>query len=408
MGPFGSNIKAENYRQSGVPVIRGTNLGERGEAPFIADGFVFLDDDKADSLASSSCSPGDLVFVAQGTVGKVGLVPSDSPYRRFVLSQNLMKVTLDLKQADPRFAFYFFRSSAGQHEIMSRVNPTGVPCISKPLTSLRKFGIRLPTDVGEQRAIGQMLGALDDKIELNRRLSQTLESMARALFKSWFVDFDPVRARANGAEPCLPSHLDHLFPDSFEDTSGGIPAGWRRGVVADIADVCSGSRPDARIRASSQEAKVPVWGGNGPMGYVDQALFDGPILLTGRVGTLGSVFRITSPSWPSDNTLILKPKDEIGFEYAYLLLRDLDLTSLNRGSTQPLLTQSDLRAQPALLPPRAILERFHDACRRLFERIDRSEAESLALGSLRNTQIPVLMSGGQPIDGSRSSSGEIL
>src|SRR5450759_595122 len=104
--------------------------------------------------------------------------------------------------------------------------------------------------------------------------------MARALFKSWFVDFDPVRAKANGAQPCLPSHLDRLFPDSFEDTSGGIPAGWRPGVVADIADVCSGSRPDAQRPASSQDAKVPVWGGNGPMGYVDQALFDGPILLT--------------------------------------------------------------------------------------------------------------------------------
>src|SRR2546425_5144340 len=86
MGPFGSKIKAENYREFGVPVIRGTNLGECGDAPFTPHGFVFLTEDKADDLTSSSASPNDIVFVAQGTVGKVGIVPTNTPYRRFVLS----------------------------------------------------------------------------------------------------------------------------------------------------------------------------------------------------------------------------------------------------------------------------------------------------------------------------------
>jgi type I restriction enzyme, S subunit len=109
-----------------------------------------------------------------------------------------MKVTINPDLADPHFVFYFYRSSSGQYELRSRVHPTGVPCISKPLTSLRQFGVRLPADVQEQRAIADILGTLDDKINLNRRMNATLEAIAQALFKSWFVDFDPVRAKAEG------------------------------------------------------------------------------------------------------------------------------------------------------------------------------------------------------------------
>ena len=238
MGPFGSNIKAENYRESGVPVIRGTNLGECGDAPFIPDDFVFLTEDKADQLASSNAGPNDIVFVAQGTVGKVGIIPTDTPHRRFVLSQNLMKVTVNPERADPRFIFYFYRSSFGQHEIMSRVNPTGVPCISKPLTSLRQFRVRLPSDVQEQRAIAHILGTLDDKIELNRRMNETLEAIARTLFKSWFVDFRPVRAKFEGRDPGLPKPIADLFPDSFEDLEvKKIPKGWKMVPLPEVIDV---------------------------------------------------------------------------------------------------------------------------------------------------------------------------
>ena len=242
MGPFGSNIKAENYRNVGVPVVRGINLGGPGEASFRASEFVFLTEKKADELASSNAHPNDIVFVAQGTIGKVGIIPPDTLYSRFVLSQNLMKVTVDPEKADPYFVFYFFRSAQGQHEIMSRANPTGVPCISKPLTSLRQFGIQIPSDIEEQRAIAHILGTLDDKLELNRRMNETLESMARALFKSWFVDFDPVRAKMEGrwrrgeSLPGLPAQLFDLFPDRLAPSElGEIPMGWEEGMFGDVA-----------------------------------------------------------------------------------------------------------------------------------------------------------------------------
>ena len=259
MGPFGSNIKAENYRESGIPVIRGTNLGECGESPFIPRGFVYLTEDKADELRSSTAIPNDIVFVAQGTVGKVGIVPTDTPYRRFILSQNLMKVTVNPERADARFVFYYYRSYLGQHEIMSRVNPTGVPCISKPLTSLRQFHIRMPSDIHEQRAIAHILGALDDKIELNRNRNQTLEGIAQALFKSWFVDFDPVRAMAENRNTGLPKHIADLFPDLFENSEiGEIPKGWDVTPLSELINLTKGVSYSSSELVESDTALVTL------------------------------------------------------------------------------------------------------------------------------------------------------
>jgi type I restriction enzyme S subunit len=248
--------------------------------------------------------------------------------------------------------------------------------------------------LSEQRAIAHILGTLDDKIELNRRMSETLEAMARALFKSWFVDFDPVRAKAEGRDPGLPQPLADLFPDSFEDSElGEIPKGWEVGVVADLAEVSSGKRPNVRFPEESEQAAVPLWGGNGPMAFVPEALVDEPILLTGRVGTLGSVFRIMTPCWPSDNTLVLRANQQAAFEYLFLQLQQIDFASLNRGSTQPLLTQTDLKAVPLLLPEPAVLERFSVFSHGLYKRVDEAVAESRTLAALRDALLPKLISG---------------
>jgi len=259
---------------------------------------------------------------------------------------------------------------------------------------LSKVSILHPRSIAEQRAIAHILGTLDDKIELNRRMNETLEAMARALYKSWFVDFDPVRAKAEGRDPGLPSHIADLFPDSFEDSElGEIPKGWKTGVVDDLGDVSSGKRPAVRYSEASDEASVPLWGGNGPMAYVPEALIDYPILLTGRVGTLGVVFRITTPCWPSDNTLIIRTKNEALFEYLFLQIRQIDFNSLNRGSTQPLLTQTDLKVQPILLPPSEILLHFHTFTRDLYHRIDDSCDEIQTIAMLRDSLMPKLISG---------------
>jgi type I restriction enzyme S subunit len=126
----------------------------------------------------------------------------------------------------PEFVVAYFKTMEGRHQLLASTSQVGVPSIAQPVTYLRTIEIPL-LPLPEQRAIAHILGTLDDKIELNRRMNETLEAMARALFKSWFVNFDPVRAKAKGRNPGLPKPLAELFPACLVDSElGEIPAGW--------------------------------------------------------------------------------------------------------------------------------------------------------------------------------------
>lgn len=182
MGPFGSNIKAENFVNKGVPVIRGTNLNF---AKYVGGDFVYLTEEKADELLGSNCKEGDLVFTHRGTIGQVGLIPSSFP--RYVISQSGMKLSVDPDLMNNVFLFYFFKSEYGQHQILKYESQVGVPSISNPLTSLKEIEVPVPP-LSEQTAIASILSSLDDKIDLLRRQNQTLEKMAETLFRQWFVE----------------------------------------------------------------------------------------------------------------------------------------------------------------------------------------------------------------------------
>jgi type I restriction enzyme, S subunit len=242
-GPFGSNLPASSYTPTGIPVIRGSNL-TLGTSRFVADEFVFVSRETADRLARSLCRPLDIVFTKKGTLGQTGLVP-ESPSGKYLLSSNQMKLTVDRQLADPLFVYYYVSSPGSIEKIVRDSEATGVPKTN--VTYLRDFPITLPS-LPEQRAIAHILGTLDDKIELNRRMNETLEAMARSLFKSWFVDFDPVRAKAEGRDPGLPKHLADLFPDSFDDSEiGEIPRGWQPTPLLDVARLISGGTPKTKI-----------------------------------------------------------------------------------------------------------------------------------------------------------------
>src|SRR3990170_883816 len=191
IGPFGSRMKADRYVADGVPVIRGNNISDT--RALVGD-LVFVSEETADELRSCNVFPGDLVFPHRGAIGEVGIIPSDE-LRRYMLSTSLMKLTCNRDLVDPLFIFYFFRSQQGRHALLEHASTVGTPGIGQPLSSLRSIFVPVPP-LPEQRAIAHILGTLDDKIELNRRMNEMLESTARALFKSWFVDFDPVRAKA--------------------------------------------------------------------------------------------------------------------------------------------------------------------------------------------------------------------
>jgi type I restriction enzyme S subunit len=240
-GPFGSNISSKFFVDDGIPVIRGNNL-TTGSQKFVDGGFVFVTPEKARELGNVDAVRDDIIFTAAGSLGQVGIIPKKTRYPVYIISNKQMRVRLNRDLIDPLFAFQWL-SSAPMVEFIQRQNTgSSVPLIN--LSIVRRLPVPLPP-LAEQRAIAAVLGALDDKIELNRRMNGTLESMARALFQSWFVDFDPVRAKLDGRQPAgLDPETAALFPDSFHDSPLGlIPRDWEVKPLSDLCQLGRGASP---------------------------------------------------------------------------------------------------------------------------------------------------------------------
>jgi type I restriction enzyme, S subunit len=154
------------------------------------------------------------------------------------------------------------------------------------LVDQKRLQITLPP-INDQRAIARILGTLDDKIDLNRRMTETLEGTARALFKSWFVDFDPVRTKAEGCESALPQSIMELFPNCLVSSElGNIPEGWEVRSLHDLLELAYGRALKAESRRNGQ---IPVYGSNGQVGWHDEYLVKGPGIVVGRKGNPGTV-----------------------------------------------------------------------------------------------------------------------
>jgi type I restriction enzyme S subunit len=219
-GPFGSKLSSKHYVESGIPVIRGTNLS--GHAKFSFEDFVYVTEQKADELRANNAQPGDLIFTQRGTIGQVGLIPMDSPIRRFVISQSQMKLTVNPERADATFLYYFFSAANTVRKIQNLAFAAGVPHIN--LDILRKFEVPVPA-LATQRRIAAILSGYDELIENSQRRIRILETMARSLYREWFVDFR------------FPGHENvRRVPSAL----GEIPEGWDVKNVGDVAQTFRG------------------------------------------------------------------------------------------------------------------------------------------------------------------------
>ena len=264
---------------------------------------------------------------------------------------------------------------------------------------LKQMAITLPP-LETQIQIAQIFDILDDRITLLRETNTTLEAIAQALFKSWFVDFDPVHAKMQGRAPeGMIDATAALFPDSFEESElEDVPKGWKFGSLSDLCVIASGKRPVDRNDVFSNSCNIPLYGGAGVMGYTSESLFEDKKIVTGRVGTLGRVHVAYPPFWASDNVLVLSPRDETFFSFSFQWLCGIDVHALNRGSTQPLLTQKDLGAQVNVIPPRTLLEKFEEISATLNQQIRLQTLQIETLTNLRETLLPRLISGQLHLD----------
>src|SRR3569833_116769 len=218
------------WTESGVVVLRNQNI-RNGRLDLSQPSYT---DERHFAERTRRAAPreGDVVITREAPMGQVCRIP---PGLRCCLGQRMVLLRPDRKKVDPGYLLYTLQSVSVQHEI--RVNEgTGSTVSNLRIPLLEEIPIPY-RPLAEQRAIAHILGTLDDKIELNRSMNATLEAMARAVFKSWFVDFDPVRSKAERRDPGLPKPLADLFPDSFEDSElGEIPKGWEVKSLDDVAD----------------------------------------------------------------------------------------------------------------------------------------------------------------------------
>ena len=397
-GPFGSSIGSKTFQDHGVPVIRGSNLSEAVGLRLNDDGLVFIDPSLADKFSRSKAVRGDLVFTCWGTVNQVGLIDERSEYEEYIVSNKQMKLSADPEKADPLFLYYYFSSPLGQQAIADNTIGSSVPGFN--LTALKSIRVPNPP-LKVQAGISEFLGALDDKIELNRRMNETLEEMARALFRDWFVDFGPTRRQMEGATdpaaimghafpPEKAATLAPLFPAKLGDN--GLPEGWRHCALSDLCKITSGKRPPLKADKQTPENPVPVWGGNGIGWYTSQKLFDTPLIVTGRVGTLGTVYRVPSAVWVSDNALCVFPMGG-KYEFVFQSMKTFDYRSLNSGSTQPLITQTALKKQVCIDPGQGVLDHFEEVTASLTAKLRSNDQENQTLAEMRDLLLPKLMSG---------------
>jgi type I restriction enzyme S subunit len=265
----------------------------------------------------------------------------------------------------------------------------------------KAFHVCLPP-IGEQKRIAHILGTLDDKIELNRRMNATLESISRAIFKSWFVDFDPVRQRAAGQQPVgMDAQTAALFPDSFEDSEiGAVPKGWRYGTLGDVVDVFDSTRiPLSGRDRDSRKGPYPYYGAASVMDYVDSYLFDGIYLLMGEDG---SVVRddgtpvlqyVWGKFWVNNHAHVLRGRDGFSTEHLLLHLQSSNITAVVTGAVQPKLNQGNMNRMPVLLPAAVVCQAFSDEIQPLYAQFRANAEQSRSLAALRDTLLPKLLSG---------------
>ena len=356
---------------------------------------------------------GDVVFSYETRLGEAAIIPSGL---RCCLGRRMGLVRTKPFELDPHFFLYQYLSPKFQEFLVSRtIHGSTVDRIA--LKEFPDFEIDLPP-LPVQREIAKAMLEIDAKIDVNRRINQTLEAMAQAIFKSWFVDFDPVKAKiaakAEGRDPLRAAmtaisgkpgaELDTLppdqfaslaataalFPDEMEDSElGEIPKGWQVNKVGKLLELAYGKALKATDRV---DGPIPVYGSGGVTGFHDQALVNFGSIIVGRKGTVGALYWEDGPFYPIDTTFYVRPISA-PMTYCFYLLQTLGLDKMNTDAAVPGLNRENVYRLEHVLPSSTALKAF-DFTVSQFRSAMRVNTESVkSLSLLRDALLPKLLSG---------------
>jgi len=414
MGPFGSSIKVETFTDSGIPIISGQHLREAQ----MTDGeFNFIKEAHADSLKNANVQRGDVIFTHAGNIGQVAFIPDGSAYQRYVISQRQFYLRCNTDLMLPEFITYYFKTPEGQHRLLANANQVGVPSIARPSSYLKTIEVPVPS-IEEQQVVVRNIKALDAKIRLNIGINQTIEAMAQAIFKSWFVDFHPVKAKiaaiVEGRDPLRaamsaisgkpdaeldalpPEQYEHLaataalFPDEMEESElGEIPKGWKVQRVGNVLELVYGK---ALKSTNRQEGTVPVYGSGGITGFHNTPLVTHGSIIVGRKGTVGSLYWEDDPFFPIDTTYYVRPL-AAPLTFCYYTMQILGLEKMNTDAAVPGLNRENVYRLELVLPDSVTLQQFDIQATTLRKAIRANSGENKSLADLRDILLPKLLTG---------------
>ena len=414
-GPFGSNLVSRDYTETGVPVIRGQNLLSR----WVGGDFAFVSPEKAAALRTNTARPGDIVFTQRGTLGQVAMVP-DGKFPHYVISQSQMKLSIDSTKADASYVYYACTSRNFVRQVLDNAVAAGVPHIN--LGTLRALTIPLP-ELTEQERISGLLGALDDRIDLLRQTNATLEAIAQALFKSWFVDFDPVRAKMEGRTPeGMDEATAALFPDGFETSElGEVPRGWRVGVIGDFAQLKKGSvNPVSQPETTFEHFSLPSFdAGQRPIFELGDSIKSNKTPVTPDAVLLSKlnphIPRIWLPVECGSNAvcstefLVFVPTGIGSRELIYCAFSSPDfiarLQQLVTGTSNShqRIKPDQVALMSSVVPTADVAREFEAAAKPIFQKVFANREQAQTLSTLRDTLLPRLISGQLRLPEARAS-----
>ncbi len=408
----GFPFKSEKYTDEahGISLLRGDNIVQ---GTLRWDGVKRWSITDTENISNYFLNYGDVVVAMDRPWIEAGLKygcvsKQDLPC---LLVQRVARLRAKEK-LDQRFLRYVIASQEFTHHVLSVQTGTAVPHISG--SQIKEFQFLRPP-LPEQKAIAHILGTLDDKIELNREMNKTLEAMARAIFKSWFVDFDPVRAKMEGRQPVgMDAATAELFPDEFENEDfllGDIPKGWKVSTLDKLSVIVDSlhQTPSYAEQGYPMVRVTDIKGGYLELSNckrVTEIVFEeftrkytpqkGDIVFS-RVGTYGISSYIGSNEkfCLGQNTVVINPKINSVYLYLYLqsntILNQIEMSVV--GSTQKTISLKNIKTLKILLPSESMLNRFKEVIEPIFSQINANVQQSCTLASIRDTLLPKLLSG---------------
>lgn len=416
--------KPKRVRGSGYKMV---NMGEIFSLSFIQnqtmDRVPLTDKEKAATLLQNN----DLLFARQSLVrdgaGKCSIFLNDNEPVCF--ESHIIRVRLNQELCYPMFYYYFFSSRLGKNT-MDKIIEQGAGAAGIRGSDLAKLEVPY-IEYSKQKEIADSLYSFDQKIQLNTQINQTLELIAQALFKSWFVNFDPVRAKVqalsdgmsleqaelaamqaiSGKTPEELTALSQTQPDRYAELAETakafpcemvevdgveVPKGWEYQYLKDICNIVYGKNlPTTKLIKEG----YPVFGGNGVIGYYDKFLYETPqTLVSCRGAASGKVLYSLPYSFVTNNSLVIEhEKSGLSYFYIYEALKLQNLTELTSGSAQPQMTIANMASVQILVPSEKINEVYKKYAGTLYDKKYQNNIENEALAQTRDLLLPKLLSG---------------